>query len=153
MDAEAAISPRKLGPDDLKACLRLDRTCLKGLWTLEQWRRELSESARLVMGVDGEDESLIALASAWLVVDELQVTAVAVDPGHQRRGFGAGILRALIQQGRSLGAVTASLEVAETNAAGRSLYASCGFSTTGRRKGYFPNGDDALLLSRSIRER
>ena len=151
MDAEAAISPRKLGPDDLKACLRLDRTCLKGLWTLEQWRRELSESARLVMGVDGDDESLIALASAWLVVDELQITAVAVDPRHQRRGLGAGILLALIQQGRSYGGVKASLEVSATNAAGQGLYAHCGFSTIGRRKGYFANGDDALLQSRAIR--
>ncbi len=151
MKAEVAISTRKLGPDDLEACLRLDRVSLKGLWTREQWQRELSESSRLVMGTVAQDETLIALASAWLVVDELQITAVAVDPRHQRRGLGAGILLALIQQGRSLGAVKASLEVSATNAAGQGLYAHCGFSTIGRRKGYFANGDDALLQSRAIR--
>ncbi len=151
MKAEVAISTRKLGPDDLEACLRLDRVSLKGLWTREQWQRELSESSRLVMGTVAQDETLIALASAWLVVDELQITAVAVDPRHQRRGLGAGILLALIQQGRSLGGVKASLEVSATNAAGRGLYAHCGFSTIGRRKGYFANGDDALLQSRAIR--
>ena len=123
---------------------------LGGLWTREQWMRELADSQRLVMGVRAEDDNLIALASAWLVVDELQITAVAVAPLHQRRGIGAGLLQALIRRGRSLGAVTASLEVAVTNAAARGLYDHCGFSTTGRRKDYFSNGDDALLQSRSI---
>ena len=96
--------------------------------------------------------SAIAIKHCLVVfLPYFQITAVAVDPRHQRRGLGAGILLALIQQGRSLGAVKASLEVSATNAAGQGLYAHCGFSTIGRRKGYFANGDDALLQSRAIR--
>ena len=142
--------PRKLGPDDLSACLRIDRLTLRGLWTREQWERELSDNSRLVMGVDGEDRSLIALASAWLVVDELQITAVAVEPMHQRCGLGSRVLQSLMDRGGALGAVSATLEVASANDAARALYAKCGFTTTGRRTGYYPNGDAALLQSRSI---
>ena len=147
---EAAINPRKLGPDDLSACLQLDRLALKGLWTRQQWERELSEDSRVVMGIDAKEGVLIAFAAAWLVVDELQITAVAVDPVHQRCGIGAGVLEALIDRGAALGAVSASLEVASMNAAARGFYAHCGFFTTGRRACYYPNGDDALLLSRTI---
>ena len=145
-----AINPRILGPDDLSACLQLDRIALKGLWTKQQWRRELSDNSRLVMGIDAEDQSLIAVASAWLVVDELQITAVAVDPTHQRCGFGTRVLQALVDRAAALGALSASLEVASTNAEARAFYSRCGFSTTGRRSGYYSNGDDALLQSRSI---
>ena len=145
-----AINPRILGPDDLSACLQLDRIALKGLWTKQQWRRELSDNRRLVMGIDAEDQSLIAVASAWLVVDELQITAVAVDPTHQRCGLGTRVLQAVVDRAAALGALSASLEVASTNAEARAFYARCGFSTTGRRSGYYSNGDDALLQSRSI---
>ena len=146
-----AINPRELGPDDLSACLELDRIALKGLWTKNQWERELSDNSRLVMGIDAEDQSLIALASAWLVVDELQITAVAVNPTHQRCGFGARVLQAVMDRAASLGAVSATLEVARTNTGGQAFYAQCGFSTTGCRRSYYSNGDDALLQSRSIR--
>ena len=145
-----AVNTRKLGPDDLSACLRLDRVALKGLWTKQQWERELSDNNRLVMGIDTEGRRLIALASAWLVIDELQITAVAVDPMHQRCGFGARVLQAVIDRATSHGAVKATLEVASTNAVGRAFYAHSGFTTTGRRTGYYANGDDALLQSRSI---
>ena len=148
---EVAVNPRKLGPDDLSSCLWLDQIALKGLWTKQQWERELSDDNRLVMGIDTEDRSLIALASAWLVVDELQITAVAVDPMHQRCGFGARVLQAVMDRASSLGAVSATLEVARTNAGGRAFYAQSGFTTTGCRTGYYANGDDALLQSRSIR--
>ena len=143
--------PRKLGPNDLSACLRLDRLALRGLWTREQWQRELSDNSRLVMGINDEDRSLIALASAWLVVDELQITAVAVEPIHQRCGLGARVLQALMARAGSIGALSATLEVASANEAARALYARSGFITIGRRAGYYSNGDDALLQSRSIR--
>ena len=151
MVGEVAINPRKLGPEDLNACLQLDRIALKGLWTKQQWERELSDNSRLVMGIDAENQSLIALASAWLVVDELQITAVAVDPIHQRCGFGERVLLSMLDRATALGAVSATLEVASTNAVARAFYAQCGFSTTGCRSGYYSNGDDALLQSRSIR--
>ena len=139
-----------LGLDDLSDCLRLDRIALNGIWTKQQWERELSDSNRLVMGIDTEDKSLIALASAWLVIDELQITAVAVDPMHQRCGFGARVLQAIMDRAASLGAVSATLEVASKNAVGRAFYVHSGFSTIGRRTAYYANGDDALLQSRSI---
>ena len=151
MVGEVVITPRRLGPDDLSGCLQLDRIALKGLWTKQQWERELSDNSRLVMGIDAEDHSLIALASAWLVVDELQITAVAVDPTHQRCGFGARVLQAVMDRAAALGAISATLEVASTNAVARAFYAQCGFSTTGCRSSYYSNGDDALLQSRSIR--
>ena len=150
MDVEVASQPRKLGPDDLKACLRLDRRALKGLWTTQQWEQELSDKARLVLGLEDRGGLLLGVASAWLVMDELQIMAVAVDPGHQRCGIGARMLNALLDCAGQLSAATATLEVASGNAAARRLYARCGFVITGRRRAYYWNGEDALLLQRPI---
>ena len=150
MDVEVASQPRKLGPDDLKACLRLDRRALKGLWTTQQWEQELSDKARLVLGLEDRGGLLLGVASAWLVMDELQIMAVAVDPSHQRCGIGARMLNALLDCAGQLSAAMATLEVASGNAAARRLYARCGFVITGRRRAYYRNGEDALLLQRPI---
>lgn len=43
-----------------------------------------------------------------------------------------------------------NLEVACTNTAAISLYKKVGFRTVGHRKRYYPNGDDAWLMTWSI---
>ncbi|KAF0652473.1 acetyltransferase [Cyanobium sp. Copco_Reservoir_LC18] len=136
------LSP--LVPADAAACLALDRAALGGLWSLEQWRRELEEEGRPGLGLRrGAD--LLAMASGWLVVDELHITLVAVAPGQRRRGLGRRVLQALMAAARERGARRATLEVAVGNGPGIALYAALGFRTAGIRHGYYRNGEDALI--------
>jgi len=133
-----------LGPSDLEACLRLDRLALGGFWSAGQWRSELGAPDRLAFGIAGADD-LVAVACGWLVVDELHVTLVAVAPDRRRQGLGRRVLRRLIREARRRGAGRATLEVAAANTAGRALYGAAGFRLAGRRRGYYRNGDDALI--------
>jgi ribosomal-protein-alanine N-acetyltransferase len=134
----------RLGPADLADCLNLDRQALGGLWSVEQWDRELREPQRPVVGVR-EGRLLLALASGWLVVDELHITAVAVHPHHRQRGLGRRVLEALLLLARRAGAELASLEVSTVNGAARALYASAGFKEGAIRRCYYRNGDDASI--------
>ena len=93
---------------------------------------------------------MLALASSWLVVDELQITAVAVHPDHRRRGLARQLLEALLRLGREAGAKRATLEVSSANAAARALYVGLGFQEVGCRSGYYRNGDDALILWKKL---
>jgi len=147
-------TPRLLTPADLEACLHLDRRALGGFWREEQWRRELLEPLRPVLGMaqglappGGADPGpgLAAVACGWLVVDELHITLVAVDPAHRRRGLGHAVLTALLAEARRGGARHATLEVASDNDPARALYTACGFRDAGVRRGYYRNGDDALI--------
>ena len=138
-----------LGPEHLGACLRLDQACFGGLWSEPQWLRELEEPDRPGVGVF-QGEELVALASGWLVVDELHITAVAVAPGWRRQGLGQRALAGLLERARELGAERATLEVAAANLAGRALYAAAGFREAGIRHGYYRNGDDALIQWRNL---
>ncbi|MEI8250678.1 MAG: GNAT family N-acetyltransferase [Synechococcus sp. ELA057] len=133
-----------LQSSDLSACLALDQRALGGLWNAEQWGCELEDPRRPGTGIRLE-ESLVAMASGWLVVDELHVTLVAVDPRHRRCGLGRAVLAELLARGRRMGAVRATLEVAAGNSAALHLYAGCGFETAGIRRGYYRSGEDALI--------
>lgn len=134
-----------LGPPDLQDCLTLDRLALGGLWTEEQWLKELQEQLRPVMGWRNGEGELLALASAWLVADELHITAVAVHPSHRRQGLGRCVLEALLSAARTNGVGLATLEVSSANGAAIALYASLGFSQVAIRRGYYRSGDDALI--------
>ncbi|MFN9645114.1 MAG: GNAT family N-acetyltransferase [Cyanobacteriota bacterium] len=139
----------RLGTTDGTDCLRLDRLALGGLWTLEQWDRELAEPGRPVLGWRRES-LLMALVSAWIVVEELQITAVAVHPDHRRRGLARRLLEAMLQLGREAGAERATLEVAKANGAARALYAGLGFQEVAVRRDYYRDGQDALILWRRL---
>ena len=128
----------------LQACQDLDQRCLGGLWNQEQWHSELAEGRRPGIGLWREG-ALVAMASGWLVVDELHITVVAVDPLQRRQGLGRQVLHALLSHGQRLGAERATLEVATSNTAAVALYRALGFRDAGIRRGYYRNGDDALI--------
>jgi len=139
-----ADSLRALTPADREACLALDAAALGGLWTAGQWATELAAPGRPGVGL-WEREVLVAMASGWLILEELHITLVAVDPRRRRRGLGRRVLEALLERGRSAGAEHATLEVAAPNDAARALYGGAGFRDAGVRRGYYRNGDDALI--------
>ena len=79
----AALHQAALAPEHLEACLGLDQASLGGLWNRAQWQSELAEQRRPGVGL-WQGQQLLAMASGWLVVDELHITVVAVDPQQRR---------------------------------------------------------------------
>ena len=140
----AALHQAALGPQHLEACLSLDQASLGGLWNRAQWQSELEQERRPGMGL-WRGRQLLAMASGWLVVDELHITVVAVDPEQRRQGLGRQVLKALLLEAGQQGALHATLEVAHTNSAAVALYRSLGFRDAGMRRGYYRNGEDALI--------
>ena len=133
-----------LSPEHLEACVALDAAALGGLWSREQLRLELEAAGRPGAGL-WQQGQLVAMACGWLVVDELHITLVAVAPERRRQGLGRRVLEDLLRRGRAGGASRATLEVAAANGAALALYGACGFRQAGVRRGYYRNGDDALI--------
>ena len=89
-----------------------------------------------------------------LVLDEAEILTLAVRPAARRAGLGGRLVGQGAVQAVQGGANRLFLEVAEDNAAARALYARCGFSEVGRRRGYYPSSGggriDALMLARDL---
>ena len=141
---QSSAQPRALEPEHLELCLALDQRCLGGLWSAAQWSAELAEPQRPGIGL-WHGSSLVAMACSWLIIEELHITLIAVDPLCRRQGLGHQVLSALLAEGRSRGAERATLEVSSSNTAAQALYTRAGFQEAGRRRGYYRNGDDALI--------
>ena len=139
-----ALHAAPLDRAQLEDCLGLDQRCFGGLWSRQQWGRELADPQRPGLGL-WQDGRLVAMACAWLILDELHITLVAVDPTQRRLGLAQGLLGALLLRSHQLGAAKATLEVGSGNRAALALYQALGFQTTGVRRGYYSNGEDALI--------
>lgn len=89
-----------------------------------------------------------------VVAGEAELLTIAVDPVAQRRGVGRRLMQAFLEELARRGAETVFLEVAESNAAARALYARAGFTETGRRRGYYQSPDgravDAVMMARAL---
>lgn len=81
---------------------------------------------------------------------EAEILTLAVAPVARRRGLGAALLAAAMAAARARGAEAMFLEVSEGNAPARALYRSFGFAEVGRRRRYYPDGSDALVLRRGL---
>lgn len=85
------------------------------------------------------------------VIDrEAEVLTLAVNPAARRQGIARGLLRAALLAARDQGAEAMFLEVAVDNHAAIGLYRGLGFAEVGRRRRYYADGTDALVMRLSL---
>ena len=81
---------------------------------------------------------------------EAEILTLAVAPAARRRGLGAALLAAALQGAVLRAAAAMFLEVSAGNAAALALYRSAGFAEVGRRRRYYADGSDALVMRRDL---
>lgn len=79
-----------------------------------------------------------------IVLDEAEIITIGTTA--PRQGVGQELMREGLDLAAAYAVKEMHLEVAATNAPAQALYARFGFTQVGRRKGYYPDGGDALTL-------
>ena len=133
-----------LSIENIKECKELDEIALNGMWSTNNWEKELRNSLRLSIGIFNKSK-LIAIACGSVIFDELHLTSLCVHPVHRGKGIGRLALKSLLTKAKKQGAAFATLEVATDNCAAKKLYKSLGFKTKGYRKDYYTDGKTALI--------
>ena len=167
---------KHLAPEHLNSAVELDRLCFDGLWTLENYRRELDSPNSDLLGLwtweieDSESSqnragthhppplqippTLIGIGCLWAILEEAHIIMLAIHPEFQGRGFGQALLWALLKSACDRQLERSTLEVRESNLAAVALYNKFGFKEAGRRKRYYEDtGEDALVMWRSGMEK
>jgi ribosomal-protein-alanine N-acetyltransferase len=81
-----------------------------------------------------------------VAADEAEVLTLAVAPGVRRQGIATDLLRAAGRQVVARGGRAMFLEVATGNVAALALYRREGFVEVGRRRRYYADRSDALVM-------
>lgn len=137
---------RPMTAADVPGVVAVENASFRTPWPAAAFCEEL-ENARAHYLVAVEDEVVRGYVGVWVVLDEAQITNVAVAAAARGKGLGRKLMERAIACAKARGAAAMTLEVRPSNAVARALYASLGFVERGRRKGYYADDhEDALLL-------
>ena len=141
---------QRIGPEAFDSVAEVLAASFEQSWGQEAIRGALTGKgvwAALIRGDSGEP---VAVLLARQVADLLEIDQVAVVPAHRRRGAATAMLEVVLEGARAEGIAEARLELASSNSEARGLYEELGFVVVGKRARYYPDGDDALLLTRVL---
>ena len=82
-----------------------------------------------------------------VAADEAEILTLGTLPSHRGQGLASKLLTAIMDEAIRQGASRLFLEVGEANEAALRLYRRAGFSVIGRRRAYYPDQANALMLS------
>lgn len=125
---------------------RLEHAVEQRPWSHGSLRDEFARPDRTWL-VARDLDGLAGFAGSVRLGDDVHVLRLTVAPDRRRRGLGRSLLDGLVRDAQEQGAASLTLEVRADNDAARALYAAAGLTERGRRAGYYPDGQDALLLT------
>lgn len=137
---------RTMSERDSSAVWELEKKCFSVPWSEESIRAMFSEKGYWNLTAR-DDGSLVGYIGMKAVLDEADITNVAVDPDRRRQGIGKMLLRGLLAKAGELRIRRIFLEVRVSNTAARALYEQAGFRTVDVRKNYYEKPkEDAYIM-------
>ncbi len=144
---------RTMRAGDLDGVMAIEEVSFPSPWSRGMFAEELGRDFSDPVVAEGEGGEVLGYAVAWTVAGETHLLNIAVAPARRGSGVGRALLRECIRRGARAGASRIHLEVRAGNDEAQRLYRTEGFAFQGIRKGYYTDtGEDALLLSRELRE-
>jgi ribosomal-protein-alanine N-acetyltransferase len=155
----AASTPtlRRGAAADLPRLVEIERASHTHPWSEGQLGRELGTPYATVLCAEEEDGTgagggarVGGFIVYWVIHDEMHVLDVVTAPESRRRGIGRILMVEAMADAARRGAARALLEVRRSNAPAIALYRALGFLHDTVRRGYYQDGEDAVLMSLAL---
>jgi ribosomal-protein-alanine N-acetyltransferase len=147
---------RPAGPFDLDEVLRIESESFPVPWRREFFASELVEAHRYIRILardDGGTPRVGGYLFAVSLYEEFHVNKIATDLRLRKQGYGRILIEDALARARAMASTAVTLEVRVSNAAARQFYRSYGFREAYKRRAYYQDGEDALVLVLPLAER
>ena len=145
MAAPSRIRPAEL--TDIPRVHAIEQVVFADPWSTQDFRDCITSDALFLVAERGG--GIAGYVVALNAADEGDILNLAVAPPERRSGLGRDLVRYALEQLAARGVAHVYLEVRESNAPARTLYAAHGFKEVGRRREYYRRPvEDAIVLRR-----
>lgn len=131
---------------DLDAIAEIEARVFRHPWTRDQIAECLYHEGVSVNMAVKDDNQIVGYLFALDTGKEAQILNIAVDLPYQHKGFGQKLMNAFFKAIQKDSHI--SLEVRKSNLPAIKLYSDYGFETVGEREQYYPDGEDALVMTK-----
>lgn len=137
----------KLTKEDIPQVVLLEEQFLGETLGSEMLENELENEFMCFLSAK-DNQKVFGYIGAYVINGELEILNFVVDGLHQRTGIGTLLFNELLN--RYPDAKSVVLEVREQNEKGINFYKKNNFNVISKRKHYYKNGDDALVMMKEI---
>ena len=138
---------RKIEFDDIDQIMEIENECFSMPWSKESFIYEIdynkvSEYYVAILGTE-----IVGYIGIWYILDEGNITNVAVRKSYRNQGIADTIINEVIKEAKAKKIEKIFLEVRESNNSAIKLYEKHSFIKIDRRKGYYKdNNEDAIIM-------
>ncbi len=143
---------RHMTLQDVDQVVALEKRLFTPPWSRASFLAELDERPYSLSLVAMDEATLIGYMVVYFIFEEAHLANLAIAPEYQHRGLGEHLLRLLIRIARQTHRQMLLLEVRRSNAKAIRLYEKMGFVHAGVRRKYYEDGEDALLMCKTLTE-
>jgi [ribosomal protein S18]-alanine N-acetyltransferase len=138
---------------DLETVLQIESASFSRPWTRSHFLDELQSPFGFPLVAQTPEGCVAGYLCLKILLDEAEILDVAVECSQRGRGVGQTLVHAGFELCRATQVRLVFLEVRVGNQAAIGLYSRLGFRESGRRKHYYENGEDALLMEYTLDNR
>ncbi|MDY3829210.1 MAG: ribosomal protein S18-alanine N-acetyltransferase [Clostridium sp.] len=120
---------------------------LKEAWSLDSINKELgNKNAKYIVAVT-ENNEVVGFIGLWIVLDEGDITNVAVHPNYRKQKIASLLIEYVINNMKNWNISSLTLEVRKSNIPAQNLYKKFNFNVSGIRKNFYSdNNEDAYIM-------
>jgi ribosomal-protein-alanine N-acetyltransferase len=132
---------------DVDEVARVEKRCYTLTWNPNAYVTELGNTNAFYAVAKSPGGHVVGYGGIWVIIDELHITTLAVDPDYRGRKLGERLLNTMVDVAIRRGATRATLEVRQSNKVAQALYHKYGFVDVAQRRAYYSdNGENAIIM-------
>lgn len=143
----AELVIRKMEAFDIDQVVEVENASFTDPWPKDIFYQEVVQNSHAHYFVAQLDQQVIGYAGLWAVIDDAQITNIAILPRFRGYKIGEKLFEYTCQQAMRIGVKRLSLEVRASNVIAQRMYRKFGLVPGGIRKRYYTdNQEDAIVM-------
>ena len=140
------ITIQPMTKEDIDMVANLEKDTFSSPWSYENLQESLNRDNYYFL-VAKEDSMVVGYIGMYAILDEGDITNIAVNKDFRRQGIGTMLLKEMLWTAKKNNLVTVTLEVRVSNENAISLYKQQGFAIIGTRKKFYvkPEEDGYIM--------
>lgn len=134
---------------DVREIHALEQRCFPSPWRREFFESEIINDGRYNLVARRDGVVADYLFAMWFA-DEMHINKIAVDASLRRQGIALSLMQRCLGFAEEQGVTSISLEVRRSNDEAQRFYSFLGFEAEYIRKGYYPDGEAAVVMTKEV---
>lgn len=141
------VKIERLIKEDIPQVVLLEEELLGDSLGKEMLENEINNESICFLAAK-DNKKVLGYIGAYVIESEMEILNFVVDKMHQHTGIGTLLFNTLLELYPNTKSII--LEVRENNEQGINFYKKNNFNVISKRKHYYKNGDDALVMMKEL---